>query len=175
MKKAFNLYKPNQYIFNDNNTVSIIITNRKGVEYETLIDTEDFERVSQHSWRVAFNKRAKWINTMINGKNVKMHRFLMNMTNPEIKVDHINTNPFINIKSNLRICIHRQNSYNTKLRKNNTSGYKGVFNLGNKFRASIKYNGKTFYLGTYLTPEDAHEAYCKKGKEFFGEFFNPGY
>ena len=48
--------------------------------------------------------------------------------------------------------------------------------------ANLQVNGKLrssvmvaiFYLGLYETPEQAHKAYVKLGKELHGEFFNAG-
>ena len=34
----------------------------------------------------------------------------------------------------------------------------------------IVVRGRRNYLGTYDTPEEAHEAYCKAAKEHFGEY-----
>ena len=36
--------------------------------------------------------------------------------------------------------------------------------------ARIKKDGKTFYLGTFSTPEKANEVRIKSEKEMFGEF-----
>lgn len=50
----------------------------------------------------------------------------------------------------------------------NSTGYRGVTKLNNKFRAAI-FRGKTRYdLGEYATPEEAARAYNKKSIEWFG-------
>jgi hypothetical protein len=53
----------------------------------------------------------------------------------------------------------------------NTSGYKGVTLIKNRYEAQIKIDGKKLYLGRYLTALEASEVYNKKAKELFGEFF----
>lgn len=175
MKQSYNNYKPNQYI-TEGDIATIIITNRKGQEFHVTISREDFYRVAQYSWWMSTSRGRDVANAKIDGKNVKLHRFVTNVTNPEIKVDHINNNSLDNTQENLRLCVHKQNSYNTQKRKDNTSGFKGVVSRpSGKYQAKIKHNGKTIHIGTFSSPIDAHNAYCKKGIELFGEFFNPGY
>ena len=58
------------------------------------------------------------------------------------------------------------------VRKDNTSGYKGVkydprLNL---YIANIVKNGKNYYLGGFINPEEAYKAYCKASKKLYGEF-----
>lgn len=53
-------------------------------------------------------------------------------------------------------------SYNTQTRnivRVNKTGFKGVSQVGRRFSATIKVNGKSTYLGTYETPELASIAY----------------
>lgn len=45
--------------------------------------------------------------------------------------------------------------FTEKINKNNTSGYKGVFQKRGKWAASIQYKKKTYYLGSYEKLEDA--------------------
>ena len=46
-----------------------------------------------------------------------------------------------------------------KLHSSNTTGYRGVFKSGERFRAQIFVNNKKTYLGTYDTPKEAAVAY----------------
>lgn len=75
-----------------------------------------------------------------------------------------------NFDENLRVCTDRQNNHSRDKYVNNTSGFKGVWLDRNKYRASIKVDGKTIHLGTFPTPEDAARAYDAKARELFGEF-----
>ena len=45
--------------------------------------------------------------------------------------------------------------FSEKINKNNTSGYKGVFQKRGKWGAKIQYKKKSYYLGTYERFEDA--------------------
>ena len=42
--------------------------------------------------------------------------------------------------------------------------YKGVYPIGNKFRAVITYDKKNHHIGTYATEEDAARAYDLEAK-----------
>ena len=46
-----------------------------------------------------------------------------------------------------------------KLHSTNTTGYRGVFKSGDRFRAQIYINNKGIYLGLYDTPKEAAVAY----------------
>ena len=64
----------------------------------------------------------------------------------------------------MRECTNSQNSQNIrKPQINNTTGYLGVtFDKNSeKFKASIKINGKSITLGYYENPSIAHDAYLK--------------
>lgn len=59
----------------------------------------------------------------------------------------------------------------SKMPKNNTIGYKGVYKNGkNGWAASINYMNVSYHLGTHRTPEQAALAYDAKAIELFGEF-----
>ncbi len=45
-----------------------------------------------------------------------------------------------------------------KLPADNTTGYKGVYLIKGKYVAKIVFRKKAYYLGTYDSIEDAHEA-----------------
>ena len=77
-----------------------------------------------------------------------------------------------NIIYNLRNATHSQNRANKKIMKTNTSGFKGVSKAKNskKWTATIGFQGKKIYLGSYFTPEDAHKSYCEAAKKYFGEY-----
>lgn len=99
--------------------------------------------------------------TRLSGKLVTMHRLILSFPNKE--VDHINRNKCDNRRHNLRLVDRSTNSFNTGLRSINTSGYKGVSYNKNarKYSAQITINGKRNYLGLFITPEEAYEAYIK--------------
>jgi hypothetical protein len=91
---------------------------------------------------------------------------------PNGQIDHINGDKRDNRICNLREATSQQNMANSKRRSDNTSGFKGVrkARLPGKWWAYIYMNGKDTYLGTYDTPELAHQAYVKAAKIEFGAF-----
>lgn len=52
-----------------------------------------------------------------------------------------------------------QNGRRARPYSNNTSGYKGVSQRGRKWRAQITVDNINFFLGSFDTPEEAHERY----------------
>jgi hypothetical protein len=77
------------------------------------------------------------------------------------EIDHVNGNPSDNKMSNLRVATRSMNNQNRrKAHKNNkSSGLLGVTRDGSKWSAQIGLKGKKIFIGSYATPELAHEAY----------------
>ena len=88
-------------------------------------------------------------------------------------IDHINGNRIDNRIINLRECNQSENQQNRKINKNNSSGYIGVsyHKKEKKWRSRIKVNNKLINLGSFDTPELAHEKYLEAKKEY--HTFNP--
>lgn len=139
---------------------------------EILVDAEDYERLSAHSWRLdkdGYAVRAK--------STIKMHRELMGLVKGDGKqADHANGNKADNRKINLRVCTNIQNHWNVKRQINNTTGYKGVEWLGNrsKWRARVSVGKKRVFLGHFETLEEARSAYETYVSQAHGEFANFG-
>lgn len=76
------------------------------------------------------------------------------------------------LSSNCRWATRAEQAHNTRLRKDNTTGFKGVYKHGKtRFRAAISSMGKYIHLGTFIMIEEAIEArrkgeikYWKKGE-----------
>ena len=104
-----------------------------------------------------------------------MHREMLSPP-PGMDVDHINGNPLDNRRANLRVCTRSENNGNLRRPRHNTSGFKGVCweKWSGKWKATIKVKGKSRSLGRFLTPEDAHGAYCAAARAVWGEFAYDG-
>jgi len=89
-------------------------------------------------------------------------------------VDHINGNTLDNRKNNLRICSRTENSRNTKLSKNNSTGYKGVtyYKRDGKYVAKITVDRKRIHIGYFTTLIEAATAYDLMARKHFGEYAN---
>ena len=139
--------------------------------YHTIIDDEDVDKVSQYKWHTVFSRGKAYaatnIPTATGQKILKLHHFL---TGGQKWIDHHNGDSLDNRKENLRPCSPKQNSQNQKLRKDSTTGYKGVTKHYNKFRAQIFVEGKKKYLGLFATAELAAHAYNAAAREYFGDF-----
>jgi len=160
--------------------MELIITKKDGTKHTVLYDECDHELVSQHKWRISpkgyvrahiRDENGKW-------KDVKMHRLILGLTDPEIKADHICHNKLDNRRSELRPCSNKENCKNKKPR--GRSKYLGVHiyngkrspNMPHTFKASICVNGRVVGLGTFRIEEDAARAYDEAAKIHHGEFAN---
>jgi hypothetical protein len=65
---------------------------------------------------------------------------------------------------------YRSRSTASRQRKTSSkTGYTGVYQEHNRFRAVISINGKSVHLGMFDTAEEAAAAYNKVSKELYGE------
>lgn len=90
---------------------------------------------------------------------------------PRALIDHINMVRSDDRFANLRQATRSQNNANTPVRKHSQTGLKGVSRRRARFVAQISVGGgKTRYLGTRDTPEEAHALYLAAARERHGEF-----
>lgn len=111
--------------------------------------------------------------THANGKvqNVYMHRFLLNP--PEGgEVDHRNRDCLDNRRANLRHATREQNACNMPAKRNNRTGFKGIWFDAprGKYRAEVQSEGRRIRLGQFATAEEAARAYDAAALRFHGEF-----
>lgn len=140
------------------------------------IDLDDMENINRFKWRIHKTRLGKMyaITNLprVKGKrnSLYMHRLIIGGNSKAI--DHINGDTLDNRKINLRPATQAQNQMNKGAQKNSSTGIKGVCPTanGNKYRASIKANGKIHHLGTFANIEEAASVYDDAAKRFFGEF-----
>jgi len=88
------------------------------------------------------------------------------------RVCFIDRNPQNTRIENLRAATISQMKCGSKKRKDNNSGYKGVYFhcKTNKYIAQIQKHQKRYNLGYFDSPKEAYKAYCKAAKKLHGEF-----
>lgn len=142
-------------------------------------------------WRVSSSRRHTLAGAIAGGLSVHGYRgiridgvryranrlawLLMTGKWPDHIVDHANGIRDDDRWENLRAATKSQNNANSRLKGNNRSGYKGVvFRPGmGKWTAQITKGGRHTHLGTFSTPEAAHEAYMAAARKSHGCFARP--
>lgn len=147
-----------------------------------IIDDEDFERVSKYKWfyHLGYAKHGVYDYKKKNNIHLLLHRFILQVNDPLVSIDHKDRNGLDNRKQNLRICTQSQNNMNRMVK--NTNGYKGLKYLKTcskngkqylrkkPYQAVIHVSGKKISLGYFSSAEDAARAYNEGAKRIHGEF-----
>lgn len=111
----------------------------------------------------------------INGQRAYAHHIawlLLTGEWPADEIDHINGNPHDNRPCNLRQASRYENNRNTRTRKHNSCGIKGITYDARYgvWYARITLNKKRTHLGSFETSQAAYQAYCDAAKRMHGEF-----
>lgn len=126
---------------------------------EFQIDEQDLKYVIGYKCIAA--KRGNEFYLVNRELNKYIHRQIMGEPK-DMVIDHIDGDPKNNLRSNLRIVTHKQNTQNQKKTKSSTSSkYKGVAFCkdSKRWRAYINHTGKRIDLGRHDTEELAALAY----------------
>lgn len=136
----------------------------------TKISNEDLHKVI--NFKLERSGRLKWMahndhygrwGTYVSAtdRKTRLHRFIMDLTDPVLQIDHINGDTLDNRRENLRIVTPRENAKNVRKRINNTSGYTGVWFDSRKklYIAELQYNNKKIFIGSYDEKHEANIAY----------------
>ena len=110
----------------------------------------------------------------IDGKRYRQHHlawFYMTGSFTEKFIDHVNGDKSDNRFANLREATGSQNQWNTVIRQDNASGFKGVSFKDGKWRARCAVKGKTFELGRFSNIQDAVIAVKNFREENHESFF----
>jgi|HubBroStandDraft_2_1064218.scaffolds.fasta_scaffold00001_54 hypothetical protein len=138
-----------------------------------LVDADLFEVVASRPWTHVPDRAPSHYRR--DGSPRQLHRFVMGVTDPVVKVDHRNGNTSDNRRQNLRVATQAQNVWNArKKRSARTSVFKGVHKGPTPgprpWQATIRVSGRNRHLGCFATPEKAALAYDAAAREAFGEF-----
>lgn len=134
-------------------------------------ETGVFTQAVRTSNRIKVGSRAGGLNTQgyrqirVGGSIVYEHRLAwLYMTGswPVNDIDHADGARANNAFLNLRDVPRSTNLENQrKASRNSKTGFLGVIAYRDKFRATITANRTHHFLGTFDTPEEAHQAYLK--------------
>ena len=153
--------------------IELILRNKEGKEVaRTKIDKDDANKVCSITWCAKSNSNDDNSNNLyaFNSCHGYLHRFIMNIDDEEIQVDHINHDKLDNRKHNLRLCNQSENQSNVLVKKHNKLGIKNIRKtLSGTYCVRIVKNG-IVYRKNFATLEEAIEARDKKLKELHGEF-----
>lgn len=116
-----------------------------------------------------------YIKILVFGRKYRAHRLAwLYMTGawPKVQIDHKDLNKSNNRWSNLREADQKENGRNTRKKRNNKSGFKGVYwhKQKQKWRAAITVNYKKIFLGNYEKISAAKAAYEAAALKYHGEF-----
>lgn len=150
--------------------------------YVAIVDDEDYDLVVNLRWHASKSMTGAIYATSNPSRKrgspklpaIRMHRMIMGLPAYDIReVDHVIPEKTLdNRRCNLRIATSGQNKRNTRRRKDNSSGYKGVCYVEKrkKWMARISLNGKEKFLGYFDSAQSAADAYAYAAPIFHGEF-----
>lgn len=135
------------------------------------VSEEDFDMLNQYSWTIEKSGRRFYATTRINGVKIRMHRLLLKPKKTQ-QVDHINHNGLDNRRENIRLSTHIQNTRNRERTNKRKQRYKGVHyhKKMKKYQASISYNKRRYFLGSFKRAKDAAKAYNDAAIKYFKQF-----
>lgn len=138
---------------------------------KAIVSAKDYKKVNGWRWSkcsqgyvVRYHKRPDGKETKI-----RLHHIVLPPTGDKI-IDHINRNKLDNRRENLRLATYSQNGMNRGVNVNSSTGFKGAIKESGKYVSKITVDGRSIYIGTFNTPEDAAKAYNVMAEVHFGEY-----
>ena len=161
----------------DGDVAKIILRDKyQNINGESIIDSEDVDKVKNYKW---YKSDGYCITKAIDPNNgIDIANVIFD--DYENRYDHISHNRLDNRKCNLRPVSQQQNAMNMGMKNTNTSGVTGVSKFKSsgvwkgKWQATLTYNYKPIWLGSYFTFDEAVGARLKGEIEYFGEY-SPNY
>jgi hypothetical protein len=156
------------FIYDD--YAKINIYNKRGeFEKSFVIDIEDVDKIQKYKWSLV---KGYLMTKDENNQTIYLHRYILDCTDSNIVVDHINHNPLDNRKSNLRLCTNQENIRHHKIFITNTSGHTGVVwdKQRNKWLSQIVVDNKNIFLGRFENIQEAINVRKNAEKKYYKNF-----
>ncbi len=135
-----------------------------------IIEACFYEEFMKRKWFLCNGYASRTLKKNKKAKKLYMHRLIMGSP-VGMHVDHIDGNPLNNVRSNLRVCTHKENLRNC-ISRIGTSKYKGVHwsKVSSKWASAIIVDGKKKHLGVFHDEIEAAKTYDLAAVKHFGEF-----
>ena len=149
---------------------------RELLDYDPLsggLVWKSHQRRTDYIGRPAGSTKPGYVRVSLDQQFYAAHRLIwVWMTGEDpgaLEVDHIDRDRQNNRWDNLRLATVSQNRMNCAV-KSRSGLPKGVKHNKGRFGARIVVDKVDHWLGTFDTPEEAHQAYCSAAADLHGEF-----
>lgn len=170
----------NEYKIIGDETI-IYLKRKDGTIFECIIDTEDLDKIKDFYWVADIHKDRKRLTfAFCHDIKKRIHQLIVDYSPDKGEfVDHINGNGLYNRKTNIRVITNKGNLTNlTRMNINNTSGYRNVCWIRDKWVVQFMIDGKNKIIAKFDDVDEAG-AYAEKiREEYYGKvideetFFN---
>ena len=147
--------------------------------YTVFLDDDDLDKFKDYNWYVrkpvveGSNILYVYGDRIVDKKRsrVAMHRYIMGcIRGDKTTVDHINHNTLDNRKSNLRVCTHQENNYNSQGHRDSHSKHKGIRKHGSKWEVRLSVNKEHKFIGLTKTLDNAIRLHDLASILYHGEY-----
>jgi hypothetical protein len=144
----------NEITRNGNYCVMSLYNRDKQKVAETIFSARHYQKVKDIRWYLSTSNG--YVATGAKYNRICFHRFILGPNGDKI-IDHINQNKLDNRDENLRHADRSLNSFNSKIRVDNISGFRGVsfHKQHQKWRADIVKNRRQIHLGLTSSFDEA--------------------
>ena len=149
-------------------------TKKSKIRGYAIVDDWNYNWLNQWRWSLhpsGYAYRLRYNSKKGKYENISMHQIIHK--NPKgSQTDHINRDPLDNREQNLRTATSSQNRMNIDLKRNNTSGYKGVYwhKRDKQWMVRIQKDYKQIFLGNFHDKKIAALRYNIEARELFGKY-----
>lgn len=141
----------------------VLVDNANRPRGVAVIDAEDAPVASEYRWCMNSKEHTSYVVGHrlgeSRGTRILLHRLLMSPPGL-MEIDHVNGDGLDNRRVNLRVVTARENRQNQPIRRDNTSGFRGVYfskSLG-KWIAHLRDDRRNHRVGAFDTKAEAAQA-----------------